>query len=181
MFIASQIFVGLAIICILISFQQKNKALLLVWLFLSHIFQAVAFSFLGAWVGAALFFLSAARSITFACLDKYENKIARWISILVLFAFLAAAIVATIFTWVMWYDFVVMAAVLAFTYGCWAKGEHRVRIITVIYASILIGYEILVGNWAGIALRSIYILAVFIYYLRKLYNSKKPKIENNPE
>ena len=170
MYIASQIAVALAIICILISYQQKNKSMLLFWLFLSHIFQAIGFSFLGAWVGASLFFLSAIRSISFAGLEKYEKKIPKWFSILVLFAFLVAASVATAFTWVMWYDFVVLAAVLLFTYGCWAKGEHVVRIITIIYASVLIGYEIMIGNWLGIVLRAIYILAVIIYYIRKFKN-----------
>ena len=174
MFVASQISVALAIVCILISFQQKNKAWLLFWLCLSHIFQAVGFSFLGAWVGASLFFLSATRSLTFALLDKYEAKIPRWISVSILLAFLTAATVATIFTQVMWYDFVVLAAVLAFTYGCWAKGEHLVRVITVAYASVLIGYEILVQNWAGIILRSIYILAVAVYYIRKLKTKPPP-------
>jgi hypothetical protein len=175
-FIISQILIGLAIVCIFISFWQKDNKKLLFWLCLSHILQATGFLFLESWVGAALFYISALRSFSFFLLSKYHIPNRKLLSITTLIVFLAAAVIATALTWQINYEWFVLAAILLFTFGCWQKSNHVLKIITIVYAAILIGYEVIIGNYTGIGLRAVYFFAVGFFYIKLYLEHRKTKL-----
>ena len=181
MFILSQVFIGLAIICILIAYQQSNKTILLSWMIGANAFQAVSLFLLGGEVGGMLAIVGSVRSVAFAYLDKKQVPYRSMLSLSCLLFFMAASAVATFLTWKIYYEFFLLACVLIFALGNWFKGPHYIRVATIIFALAYIGYAIILHNWLDILLRSIYIAAVVMYYVRQKFKIQNPKfkIEDN--
>jgi hypothetical protein len=84
-----------------------------------------------------------------------------------------AILIATLLTWEIWFEFALMAGVMLFTYGVWAKGENKVRIAVVIVSVIAIIYNVLVANWTAISVDAATLISVVVYYSRKWYNQQR--------
>lgn len=165
LYILSQIFGGIALILALLVYVQKDRKKLLIFGTITNATLTISFLFLQSWIAAALFGLASLRMLTFYFMDKKNTRLG--ISIAILVAFLLANVVSTLFTWTWWYDFLLMAAACAFTFGVWMKGEHLVRINNLIYASLLVYHNIIIANWMGLAVSICLIISVVIFYMQK--------------
>lgn len=170
MYIASQIFAVVALICVFISFQWKKKSTLLVWSALTNVCLAISYLLLLDWIGFALLTVATVRCICFFFLRKEESKVPQWISICCLFLFLIAHCISTALLWSEWYDFVLLAGIIFLTFGLWTKGGNLVRIATLTYASLMIVHNIAVHNWMALMVDIVTIISIFIYYIRNWRN-----------
>ena len=166
MFALSQVFIGLAIVCIVVAYQQKNKFTLLFWMIAGNAFQAISLFILGGNVGGVLSIVGSLRSLSFAYLDKKNVPYRSALSLSFLIFFMLASLIATLLTWVIQYEFFLLACVLLFALGNWFRGPHYIRIATIVFAIAYIGYAIILKNWMDILLRSVYIAAVVLFYIR---------------
>ena len=167
LFFASQIFAFFGLATNVVSFQRKTKTSTLLFVATANVFMTASYVFLRDWVGAAFFAIATFRVTGFIFLDKYRARSTdQWLPVLALLFFWGAHSAAALLTWQVWFDFVLLAGVLAFTYGCWAKGPHPVRVSRVIYSSLLIVHNIGVKNWVAIVGESALIASIFIYYAK---------------
>lgn len=172
-FIISQIFASITLCSVVIGFQIQKKSVMLFWITLANASMAFSYAFLGAWVGVALSIIATFRTISFMVLDKYRAKTPKWLDVSVLLAFLLVNCAATCLTWSMWFEWVVLSGALLGVYGFWSKGKHASRICTFMFSSILITYNILVGNWIAIAVEASVLTSIIIYYSRGLAQKNK--------
>ncbi|MDR1138724.1 MAG: YgjV family protein [Clostridiales bacterium] len=177
MFVLSQVFVALAIVCILIAYQQHNKYILLTWMIGGNIFQAVALFVVGGSVGGWMAIVGAIRSVVFALLDYRKISCRSWISLSCLVIFMCASVLATVLTYKMSYEIFLLFCVLVFALGNWFRGVHYIRIATVLFAIGYIGYAIILNNWLDILLRVVYIASVVVFYVR--YFQARKYTDNN--
>ena len=177
-FVFSQIFAFVALVCIFIAFQCKNKAALLVWNALTNFCLAISYVFLSDWVGVALLSVATVRCVCFFFLRKYEANLHISLSVSCLLLFLIIHCVATTLLWETWFDFVLLGGIMFLTYGLWAKGNNLVRVATVLYATLMIIHNTSVNNWAALSVDIVTIIAIAVYYLhRTILKAKQRKLQ----
>jgi len=172
-FILSQIAAFITLVAVVIGLQNSSKTKLLFWFTVANIFLVISYAFIGAWVGVALTSVMTVRTISFLFLEKYRDKIPSFWDVSILLVFLVVNVVVTYFTWTMWFDFVLLCAVLLHTFGAWSKGKHRIRIFGFLLSSLMLTYNIIVSNWTAIVVEAAVLVSVIIYYARFFHNNKK--------
>ena len=172
-YIISQILAGIALVFLVLAFQTKCKSRLLACFVTANGLMAVGFILLQSWIAAALFSIATVRMLAFYILSKKQPK--KWVCVATLILFITANVVATLYTWTWWYDFLLMIGACAFTFGAWKRGEHIVRLTNLFYATLLIVHNVLIANWMGIAPMLACIISVSIYYIRKYAKKNETK------
>lgn len=175
--ILSQIFAGMALLLVAVSYQLKSKSKLLIFYVLANVAYCCSYLLLYDLMGFTIMGIAALRMFAFFLLEKYNPK--QWVSVSTLLFFIVAHSVSSILTCTNWFDFVLMFAVCLFTFGAWNKGEHLVRITNIIYSLLLIVHNIMVANWIGIAVESCVITSILIYYIRRYIKTKKELSQEN--
>jgi len=179
MFILSQTFAFITLICVLVMFQHKSKSGFLLWVILANIALTLSYVFLTDWVGTGLMTVATLRAVSFFFLEKNRAKTPNWLAVLVLLVFLIAHTITTALTWEIWFDWLLLVGALCQTCSSWAKGRmNLVRILNVAYSSLLIAHNIRVGNWMAIAVEAAVITSVIIYYVRRWYESRRGQADN---
>lgn len=173
LYIFSQVAAFMAFCAVLIGFQSRKKAMLLFWITIGNIFLTLSYVCMAKWMPVAILSIATVRSFTFLLLEKYRGKYPKWLSFSSLLVFLAASVVATLFTWDMWFEFVLLAGIMLYTFGNWQSGEHFVRIAGIQVSIISIIYNILIGNWTAIAVDVATLTSIVVYYSRKILASRK--------
>lgn len=171
--IFSQIFAFLALCAVFVGFMCRKKAWLIFCVALCNVFLTLSYACMSLWMPVAILSIATVRTFVFLLLEKKRGKIPEWLNVGCLVFFLLAILIATLLTWEIWFEFALMAGVMLFTYGVWAKGENKVRIAVVIVSVIAIIYNVLVANWTAISVDAATLISVVVYYSRKWYNQQR--------
>jgi len=165
MFITSQIFGGLALIALFITFQSKQKKYLVIWNGATMMFAAIMFAFLGNWVVVAMLGIGIIRNLVLLVLDKYE-KTPKLVRHTVMVILIIATAVAGWFTQYFWYDWILIVISVLFVPVIFFGRLHLFRMCCVIYASTMLAHNIMHLVWMGIALEVTSLISIAIFYVR---------------
>jgi len=179
MYILSQVSAFLAFCCVIAAFQSRKKAMLHFWVTMGNLFLVLSYALMSLWMPVAILSIATVRSFVYLLLEKYRGKYPKWISLASLIFFLTACVVATLFTWDMWFEFVLLGGIMLYTLGGWLKGEHFVRIAGIQVSIIAIIYNILIANWTAIAVDVATLTSIIIYYYRKWHKKKNISFDTN--
>ena len=181
MFIISQFFGLINIAIAFYRYQIKDKAKTLRLAAFGNVFKALNYAFLLNWSLAGLKVVSIGKNLMFAKTSSPDSKIKLWqsISIFVFFCLISAAVVFA--TWWfnrLWFEWVVLGAVLFANFGKWKKGMHILRISAVFYRSVMIVNSIFFFlNPTNLIKAVAIIVSITIFYIRFFREKRKPKTE----
>jgi len=178
--IISQIIGVVAIVCYFISWQQKEKRELLMWLSAGNLLSATMFAIVGLHLIAIFRVIAFLRNITFYYTDKHRDNLHTLIPLLILFVFFALAGIGAYLTWTTPYDAIVLATFLLFIYGLWMRGTHLAKLTRVAYALALFIPNLLILNFMGMAIELTLILSTIIFYIR-LHKQRKNKQQESEQ
>lgn len=145
MFILSQIIGLLAIICWVMSIQQKNKEKILMNQMFANTLYTIQYVLLGAYSASAMNITSAIRSLVFYNDEKKHKQSKLTGSILI-----AAIIIIGIITYSSPISTIPILITIAYTYSVWQSNLKITRIIFIIAAIIWIYYNLKVGAYVSI-------------------------------
>ena len=174
MFITSQIFGGLALIALFITFQCKQKKYLVLWNGATMLFAATMFSFLGNWVVVSMLGIGIVRNIILLVLDKYKNTPA-WVRHSTMVVLIIATAVAGWLTQYYWYDWILISISVLFIPALFFGQLHLFRLCCIVYASTMLAHNIMFLVWMGIALEITSITSIIIFYARLIIERYKTK------
>jgi len=179
LFIISQIFGLINIGLTIYKYQVKDKAKTLRMSAVGNVFKALNYAFLLNWSIAALKVVSIAKNLTFAKTSKpgAKIKLKYSVALLILFSSLsvAAVFVAFLFNRI-WFEWVVLGAVLLSNFGKWKKGIHLLRITAVVYRAVMIINSIFFFlNITNLIKGIIVIGTIIVFYIRFFRARKKQR------
>ncbi|MCL2598654.1 MAG: YgjV family protein [Firmicutes bacterium] len=140
-------------------------------------FMIVSMGLLQNWPLLAVYCVAILRDVTILWREKHFPK-NKPLAIANLLFFLVVIALVAYFT-INWHASVallflqvgIQLASLFLVYGAWAKGDHLIRISRVCFCSLAIINDIMFSNIVGIAIESFAIVAVGVFYVKRL--SKK--------
>jgi hypothetical protein len=142
-FIAAQI-IGFTAVCISLSIFQSNKrSTMLQLVAAAALLYAIQFCLLGAFTGAAMNILGAARSYTFYKIKP--NKHHRW----VLMAFISLAVFGAVVTWQGTISLLPMLGSICGGIAIWHKKPKQIRRWSLIAPPLWFIYNAYSGSYAG--------------------------------
>lgn len=171
MFILSQIIGLLAIICWVMSIQQKNKEKILMNQMFANTLYTIQYVLLGAYSASAMNITSAIRSLVFYNDEKKHKQSKLTGSILI-----AAIIIIGIITYSSPISIIPILITIAYTYSVWQSNLKITRIIFIIAAIIWIYYNLKVGAYISIIGNSLEIISGIISIKR--FHKKHKSIIN---
>lgn len=146
MFITAQIMGGIALINLILSYQQKTKKNFLVCQIIANLFYALQYVFLSALSGVTSSIISTVRSIIFYNYQKKDKNIP--------FVWLVVFILLPVLTLLMVYDniYSLIPVFIAcfYTYGTWQKKLYKTYLIGAIAGFLWIIYSYTIGAWLGL-------------------------------
>ena len=155
-FLFSQIFAGLAIISDLLSFQFKQRRLILVGLIFSAIFMAIHYFLLEKNMAGLLILIS---SIRFTSAYFYPNKYLIYLFVslntFIFFYFYKTPI-----------DTVAYIGITLATIASFQKKDKLLRTIMMTATTCFICYNLLINSPAGASVEGIFLLSNFVGYYR---------------
>lgn len=144
--VLAQILGALAIICWVISIQQKNKQNILVCQIVANGLYAIQYYLLGALTAASMNFTSFLRSIVFYDNEKKNRKHSKFS----LLFFSSAIIIFGALTYNGLFNLIPIVITLAYTYSVWQNNLFIARLVFLTAAFIWIYYNIKVGAYISI-------------------------------
>ena len=141
----AQILGILALIAMVLSYQMKDRKVLLWFQLASNALFAVSYFLLDAKTGAVLSLVNVARCVVFANRDKKWGESRLW-----LYFFLAVALVGGILSWEGPRSILVIAATLLLTVALYSENMKFMRKIFLVCPLLYIVYNILSGSIGGI-------------------------------
>lgn len=164
----------LALICSLISFQQKKRIWLMIFHMSASILSAIQLFLLGAYAGAVLDLIAFMRTLIFS----FGNRVMRmglgtWRAI-----FLGQMLLAGALTFTDIYSLLAVLAGCLSTIALSMKKDFHVRLISLFVSPCWIVYNIVYGAYAGIVNELIAVVSIVIGIYR---NDIKKKDELHDE
>lgn len=159
-----------AIICVLLSFQQNTRGRILIWLMLGQVLFTAHFGLLGATTAMATNLIAIARGVIFYFKPNYlwaKNPV--W-----LYIFLAGIAVAGYFTWEGYRSLFVLGAMMLETVGLWGDRPRTIRRTMLAVRPIYFIYSLIVGSYAGMVADVIFSLSIIIGMIRFDRKTKPP-------
>jgi len=185
MFVVSQVFGVINIGISFYKFQIKDKEKTLRWSAVSNVFKALSYGFLFNWSLAGLKVVSIVKNLVFSKTSKEGSKIKLWQSIcLFVFFTLISASVVFVTWWYsgLWFEWVILFAVVLANFGKWMKGMHVLRITAVIYRVIMIINSIFFFlNPTNLIKAIAVIISIIIFYIRMIVEKRRKKTEPETE
>ena len=180
MFILSQIFGLVNIIIAVIKYQFKDKAKTLRLSAVGNIFRSLNYAFLLNWSLAGLKVVSIFKNLFFAKTSKGDVSRAASITGFIIFTAVSASVVFVSWWFTrLWFEWVILAAVVFANYGKWAKGVHILRVSKMAYYSVLlVNSFVFFLNPTSIIKAIAVMTSIIIFYIRIL---RKPKQTAEPE
>jgi len=151
-----------ATICVLLSFQQKTRARILIWLLLGQILFAAHFGLLGAFTAVVTNVVAIARGAVYYC--KPTQAWAK--SKLWLYVFIGLMAVGGFLTWEGWYSVLVLGAMMIETIGLWSDKPRTIRWVMLLIRPIYFTYSLVVGSYAGMTADVIFSISIIIGMIR---------------
>jgi len=181
MFILSQVFGAVNIIIAIIRYQFKDKAKTLRLAAVGNVFKALNYAFLLNWSLAGLKLVSIAKNLLFA--KTSTGKVKFWKSVAIFIFFCIVSTVVVFVTWWfnrLWFEWVILGAVLIANFGKWVKGMHWLRGTAIVYRSIMIVNSLLFFLNPTNLIKAVgVIVSITIFYIRLIIERRKKK--NTPE
>lgn len=174
--IASQVIGAIGIGIAMWSFQVKRKIKLFFIIGCANVLMAVSVALLLNWVVFALLCIAVARNLAFAYLEKRKEQgknIAKGVPFVLMICFIIANIIAVAFTWVWWFDFVLLTASCVVIFGSWLKTTHVFRVSCLSYDSLAVVNYIKFSNVIGLVQSVLLVGAVITFYIRLFIEKRK--------
>ena len=131
----------------------------------------VAFGLLENWVMMAIFCSTLLRNVVLLYLSVKDRHLNRFLNLSMLMFFWALTIIAVVFTYVWWFDWLLLAGSLLAVFGKWMKSNHLIKFTNLPWSILAIINNVFFYNFMGIAIEAIVILSVAIFYLRFFRNN----------
>ena len=165
-----------ATIIIVISFQIKNKNILLALNAAANVFICVSLFLLDAHLGASTTIVAIGRGFLFFKMEKRP----KWYSWFALALVCAANIVCVIFTYKDYFSIIMLAAIMLLTYGLWQKNAVFIRFASICASIVFTIYNILIQAYAIIALESLVIASCIVFLVRAAITRKRLRAAEPP-
>lgn len=181
-YIASQIFVVLSYIFLMLTYFVKSRKTLLVISFASLIAVGISFFLLSAYTGLAMVFVAIIRNLIFLRNDKKAktNKITKK-DILILIVLSAVSIIFAKFTYTGFLSLLSVFATMLYTYSVWQKNTIVYKILGIPISLIWIAYNIYIFSIFGIICESSILISAIIGFIKsknKLFIKKWNEVFN---
>ena len=166
--LVAQIIGIIALVCSVISFQQKTHKIMLVFQLLATVLFSVHFALLGAYTGAILNGIAVFRSVVFMNKDKKWAKNKAW---LILFCIVSVA--AGAMTW----DGSVISIFPVFgllftTVAFWIKTPKYVRMTAFPSSPLWLAYNIINRSYGGAITEIINMISIIVAMIRLDFKKK---------
>jgi len=171
----AQSFSIVATIIIVISFQIKNKNILLLTNVAANVFMFVSLMLLGAYLGAASTMVGVLRGFLFF---KKETK-PKWYSYAVLYYIFALVIFSVVLTFTDYFSIIMLGALLVLTFGLWQQNKIFIRLASIFASAIFIAYNLSYQSYGIVALESLIIISCVVFLVRVLREHHLKKKEKN--
>lgn len=166
-FILAQIFGGIALILVVISYFLMNKEYFLFIQIIANVFYGLSFIVNGALVAGLNTFISILRVLA---LYLYERK-DKTPPIYLILIFSACYITIGVIFFKSYYDIIVIITPILFTIAMWVKNMQLVRYLMLLPNAILVFYAILNQVYTTALLDLIEVIAIIValitYYIHK--------------
>ena len=143
--VTAQVLGILALLAMVLSYQQKERKRLLWFQLGSNALYAVSYFLLGANTMVVMCIVNVARSFVFSKNDTKWGKSRFW-----LYLFLAVALVGGIVTWSGWLDLLIIAATLLLTVTLYSTNLRFMRKVFLILPFMYIAYNVAHKSYGGI-------------------------------
>jgi len=181
MFILSQLFGFINIAISFYKFQIKDKAKTLRLSAVGNVFKSLNYAFLLNWSLAGLKIVSIAKNLMFAKTSAENSKIKLWQSICVFIFFTVISVAVIFVTWYftrLWFEWIILSAVVFANFGKWKKGIHILRISAVFYRIVMIINSIFFFLNPTNLIKAIAVLiSVALFYIRFFAERKMQKAQ----
>ena len=158
----AQAFSIVAIIVITISFQIKNKNILLSMNATANMAYGVSFLLLGAYFGAATAGIAVLRGMIFINIEK-RPKWYSWSALLLIYLLL---IISVIFTYENFLSIIMLLSVLVLVFSLWQKNIFLIRFASILASCVYIIYNIVHSGWINIVFESLIIISCVVFLIR---------------
>lgn len=155
--------IGLAgMLCILWSFQQNKRSLILVYLIIGQILFSIHFGLLGAWTAAVIDVIAIVRGIIF-----YYKPHQRWAQnpAWVIF-FISCIWFAGIITWEGYRSLFLIIAMTVESIALWNNNPKNIRWCMLASRPLFFSYNILVGSYAGMVADILFTISLIAGMIR---------------
>ncbi len=170
-FILAQVFGGIALVIVCVSYFLKSKGSFLVSQIISDVFYSLAFFVVGEFVGGSIVCVSILR-----CIYIYfaENKNFKYMHHL-LPIFIAAYVVLTAVFWENAFDLMPLFSSILFTIGYVMKNLQAMRCLLIVPNVVLVVYNILSTTYVSAALDFVEVVVIICAILKFYFEEKKQK------
>ena len=180
-YILSQVFIIISYICLVFTYQTKNRKSILVYSFVSLIMTGLSYVFLSAYSGLAMVGVAIIRNIIFLIDDKKNGKSDKNSTkdYIILGVLYLISIVFAILTYNGILSMMSVLATMLYTFSVWQKNTKVYKLLGMPIETILIIYNIYIFSIFGIILESILAISTVVGYLREINEKKREKVGSN--
>lgn len=163
---------AVALVCSLLSFQQKSRKGIMVLQMTASLLFSIQLFLLGAITGACLDMISFVRTLIFS-----NNEKLKWAkSPIWLVFFEIVMIVVGIFTWDNIYSLLAIAGSCLSTVALWMKNSKKIRFVSLFVGPCWIIYNLIHGSYTGALNEMIAILSIVIGIFRFDFKNGKERL-----
>ena len=160
--ITAQIVGLIALVCSLLSFQQKKRKNIMIFQMTASLLFSAQLFMLGAVTGGCLDLISFTRSLIFSKNDKKWASSPAWLGV-----FIGVMILTGAVTWESAWSLLPIAGSVLSTAALWMKSEKRIRLISLSAGPCWLVYTIINGAYTG-ALNEILAMTSIVIALIRL-------------
>ena len=168
-FILAQIFGGIALVVVSISYFLKNKSTFMIFQVITNFFYAMAFLVVSEYVGAIITIISIFRCLYIYIAEKKQFKY----KLHFLPIFVAMYIVVTIVFYTNTFDIMALCSSTLFTIAYVITNLQTMRYVLLIPNSILVAYNILTTTYASAVLDFLEVVVILVAILKFYYQNKQ--------
>lgn len=176
-YILSQVFIIISYICLVFTYQTKNRKSILVYNFVSLIVTGLSYVFLSAYSGLAMVGVAIIRNIIFLIDEKKNGKSDKNSTkdYIILGVLYLISIVFAILTYNGILSMMSVLATMLYTFSVWQKNTKVYKLLGMPIEAIWIIYNIYIFSIFGIILESILAISTVVGYLREINEKKRIK------
>lgn len=171
--VLAQIFGVLALILMVLSYQQKERVRLLRFQMISNALFVASYYLLGAYSGAVMSLANVARSFVFSQSDKKWGRSRAW-----LFVFIGISMLGGWLTWEGPISILVIIATIILTVALYSKNQKFMRIMFLFPPLLYVSYNLLNKSIGGIGSDIFCMTSAIIAICRFDIKKKKKNIDS---
>ena len=170
MFIAWQIFSGVALVLNTSGRLSHKPSTNMVFSAMANLLVAISFYLLGAYMGIVCMLVASIRTFTFYLFSKYNwDK-----SVLLLVFFTILYLAACFFAFTNWLEYSIIAIKgISYTYGAWQKNPQLFRGLSIFSCALTIWYNAIYMGYVNIISEALCILFTTIIMIQEFKKAKQ--------